>query len=102
MEVFDAIDRARQYIERVYRDDEVADILPEEVARSEDGKTWFITVGYTRPQRETLEAGIYPEWAKRFRILAGRPLEREYKVVSIDDPSGTVTSMKIREFSQAG
>ena len=73
--------KAMEYVKAVYDPSQVADLMLEEVERSEDGKHWFITLGFT-PR----EGGA-----------AGSTFERTFKVLKIVAETGEVLSMKIRK-----
>ncbi len=76
-----AVVKAMEYVKAVYEPSQVVDLMLEEVERSEDGKHWFITLGFT--PRDAASPGV--------------TFERTYKVVKIVVDSGEVLSMKIRK-----
>ncbi len=73
--------KAMEYVKAVYDSSQVVDLMLDEVERSEDGKHWFVTLGFT-PR----EAGS-----------AGGTHERTFKVLKIVAETGEVLSMKIRK-----
>ena len=74
--------KAMEYVKAVYDPSQVVDLMLEEMERSEDGKHWFVTLGFT-PR----EAGT-----------AGPASGRTFKVLRIVAETGEVLSMKIRKF----
>ena len=75
-----AVVKAMEYVRGVYDAADVGDLMLEEVERSEDGKHWYVTLGFTP------------------RVDASVSSERAYKVVKIVVDTGEVLSMKIRKF----
>ncbi len=73
--------KSMEYVKAVYESSQVSDLMLEEVERSEDGKHWFVTLGFT--PRET--------------GAAGAAHERTFKVLKIVAETGEVLSMKIRK-----
>ena len=74
-----AVVKAMEYVKAVYDTSQVGDLMLEEVERSEDGKHWYVTLGFSPGQ-------------------GGSAGERSYKVVKIVVETGDVLSMKIRKF----
>ena len=75
---------AVSYLSELYDDPKsLQDVLIEEIERSDDGRYWYVTLGYTRP--------------KLFDFFGARPLPREYKVFEIESATREVKSMKIRK-----
>lgn len=82
IDVKQAFEAAKTFYGTLYPD-RTGGVRLEEVEQSEDGGTWFITLGYEpKTVREILQAG--------------RPLKTEYKIFAIDATTGKVRSMKIR------
>lgn len=106
MEVKEAIRVAKKYVEDVYAEADICDVMLEEVKLSDDGQYWYVTIGFTRPALQRTEP--VPSQNENFenlrefrRLLAGRPLERDYKLVKVSDETGQVESMEIRSFLSA-
>lgn len=76
-----AVGKAMEYVKTVYDSSQLADLMLEEVERSEDGKHWYVTLGFT-PQGPA---------------SGGTTFERTYKVVKIVVDTGEILSMKIRK-----
>jgi hypothetical protein len=75
-----AVVKAMEYVRGVYDVSQVGDLMLEEVERSEDGKHWYVTLGFSPSATASASA------------------ERSYKVVKIVVETGEVMSMKIRKF----
>ena len=74
--------KAMEYVKAVYDPSQVADVMLEEVERSEDGKHWLVTLGFTPRESGTGSSTI----------------ERTFKVLKIVAETGEVLSMKIRKY----
>lgn len=101
IDVKEAIQIAREHVKTVYNDAGITDVMLEEVWLSEDRSTWHVTIGFSRPSRsnsqpspvqQALAASAYSA------LLSPTKLDRDYKEVQIESSSGTVLSMKIRNF----
>jgi hypothetical protein len=97
IEVKAAVGQAVAYLESItdlliQNGEQIQDLRLEETELSEDGKYWFITLGYDRP---------LPAHRDPLSILSGvgenRRYQREYRIFKIESDSGVVKSMKIRE-----
>jgi hypothetical protein len=86
-----AVARAMDYLKEMYQTEEFKDILLEEVDRSEDDKSWNVTIGFTRRQESTSGGPM--------ATLIGQSEEfkREYKVFQIDAETGQLRSMRSRK-----
>ena len=86
MDVKEASRIAKDYVNEVYREEEIADVGLEEVELDDAASLWKITVGFTRP------------WNTKNPVTTAlgvsRP-ERSYKVVRIDG-DGRVNSLTDR------
>lgn len=89
MQVKEAVEIAKDYVTDLFgADGTIAGVRLEEVDRGAQG-VWNVTIGFSRP---LVEAG---EWSSNF----GAPPAlgpRNYRVVTIDDKTGEVISVKIR------
>lgn len=105
MDVKQAIRIAKDYVESVYAEVGISNVLLEEVVPSEDGSKWHITIGFDRgfdrsSKQEQASSEESDMGMLEFRrLLAGRPLDRDYKRVTVDDETGEVVSMEIRSFA---
>jgi hypothetical protein len=93
IDVKQAVSAAAASLESIY-EQPVADLLLEEVERSEDGRYWLITLGFSKP---------LPAQANQLQQLSAqlRPPQRIYKLIKIDAATGEFVSMKIREAQAA-
>ncbi len=88
--VKDAVKVAIDYVQDLYADSNLRNLLLEEVEFSEVTNQWLVTVGFSLPEtNEESTSLIMPSK----RSLA---LSRRYKVVKIDATTGKPVSMKIR------
>ena len=86
MEVNVAIEKAKEHVREIYKDEPIVDIGLEEVEFKERDKVWAITVGFLRnwrPQENAISALAAPT--------------RIYKVVRIRDKDGSLQSLRNRE-----
>jgi hypothetical protein len=86
MNVKDAVRAAKQYVAELFADEGLSDLGLEEVEFDDAAKVWKVTIGFSRPWDRT----VTPLTA----IARGGSLPRSYKVVRIDDATGTVKSVK--------
>lgn len=86
MNAKEAKEVARDYLIDLFADEEVMNIGLEEVVHHQDAQEWRITYGFVRAWDKQGQMGI----------KMGLPVPRSYKVVSIDDSSGKVISLKDR------
>ncbi len=85
-----AVKVAIDYVQDLYADSNLRNLLLEEVEFSEATNQWLVTVGFSLPEtNEESTSLIMPSK----RSLA---LSRRYKVVKIDAATGKPVSMKIR------
>ena len=92
---------AFDYLNKLYDSIQLEDELLEEVALSDDGSYWYVTVGFLRPV-----ASILSPLEKMMDTVTPKPnpqnlfkqlkYQREYKVFQIDSSTGQVRSMKMR------
>ena len=92
MDVRAAARTAKAYIAEVFADEEIDELGLEEVDFDDRSNLWKITVSFLRPRGEMdrfqAAATGYP---------AGTPtMRRSFKIVNIDDGSGSVVSVKHR------
>ena len=92
MNVKDAVHKAIEYIADIFESEHLENIGLEEVYLNENDNIWEVTVGFSR------------SWDHPRNALLGvqslNP-KRQYKIVKIDNESGEVKSIKIREISDA-
>ena len=92
MNVKDAVHKAIEYIADIFESEHLENIGLEEVCLNENDNIWEVTVGFSR-------SWDHP----RSALLSVQSLnpKRQYKIVRIDNESGEVKSIKIREISDA-
>ena len=83
MDVKEATNKAREYVSEVFAGEEISQLGLEEVVHDPDAKQWRITFGFARP------------WDRQNTVAVNMGLKtsRAYKVVSIDDDSGSVIGL---------
>jgi hypothetical protein len=80
-----AVSNATEFIQQIYGQYKIKDVLVEEIEFSEPANQWLVTIGFAQKKdQESL-------------IVSGKGEERKYKIVHIDAQSGKAISMKIRE-----
>lgn len=97
----EAIQIAKKYVRDVYDEsgEPISDIGLEEVTRSDDGRVWLITVGFTLPDKRRQQAALNENLGTFLGGLA--TLTRQYKVVHIDAETGEPLMMKIRQINDS-
>ncbi len=93
----DAVKIAKQFITEVYAHagEELQEVGLEEVDRTEDGREWLITIGFTSDKPGARKLNLEHSLG---RFVGGlSTLTREYKVVHIDAETGEPRTIKIRE-----
>jgi len=94
MNVKDAVRKAMEYVTEVFKSENPENIGLEEVILNEDENIWEVTIGFSRPWD-------YPQSGLFMGGLQPQNPKREYKIVRIDNKSGEVKSIKIREIQNA-
>ena len=95
MDVKECAQAAKRYIAEVFADESISEIRLEEVVIDDPSGVWRITVSFLRP---VAAPGRSPTEALALGLggaLASRPLERDYKIVEIDD-AGKLRAVKHR------
>ena len=95
MNVKEAVSAAKASIAELFGGQIVSDPLLEEVEFAHDSNVWRITIGFLRMP----EIPCRPEAPAPLGLLTYTP-RRAYKVVSIENDSQRVISVKDRELSQ--
>ncbi len=85
IDVKEAVKISREYIQELYRADEIRDLSLEEVEIAEDEKFWLVTIGFTKQMSQPLNP---------MEAMSGPKYARFYKELKIDSESGHVRSMK--------
>lgn len=90
MDVADAVRIAKEYLRRVYADEEIRNLGLEEVEIDDKTNEWLITLGFSRKWD-------YRQSSSPFTDMYKSPeLNRSYKTVRLKADSGDVTSVKDR------
>lgn len=84
MDVKEAVQIAKEYLDDLYDGEDITDIGLEEAVFNNELDNWDITIGFSRP------------WDTRNSVVTALRLRRSYKVVSIDDATGQVKSLTDR------
>jgi hypothetical protein len=88
VDVKQAVQSAESYARELFGDADLRHLRLEEVALSDDGQRWNVTLGWVEPA--VVQPGI---------VLNGsvQKLPRIYKLFEVDAESGQVSAMKIRD-----
>lgn len=101
MNAKEAVAAAKTYVEEMFADEQITDLGLEEVEFEDATNCWRITVGFSRPQiAETYNKNPFNELRKGgslIEMMREKALSRSYKVVTINDNSAQVVSVKNRE-----
>lgn len=91
MNVKDAVKTAIKYVADIFKSENAENIGLEEVIFDEQKNIWDVTIGFSRPWD-------YPkqEVFLGFQQQQDNP-KRQYKIVQVDNESGKVKSIKMRE-----
>ena len=101
IDVKEAVRMAKEFAQGIYENEKISQLGLEAVERSDDGRYWLVTLGFTRPWAP-------PAAPSRKHDASMSPLERvlngaqeskgrEYKVFRVDAHSGAVVSMEMFE-----
>lgn len=90
MDVREAVTKAKAYLAELYLEETISNVGLEEVERDDQTKAWNITIGFSRP---------WDEPRNPFAAITKQPsfLKRSYKLVRVDDATGTILSVKNRD-----
>ena len=92
IDVKQAVSTAVEALKNLYG--ELSDLLLEEVDRSDDGKYWLITLGFSSPNQVPQGNPLNPLLQLGATL---RPPIRIYRVITVNADTGEFVSMKIRE-----
>ena len=87
MDVKDAVRTAKAYLVDLFQDEQITNVGLEEVVFDEASATWRITIGFSR------------SWDLKGPLsvtMAGASPDRSYKMLSINDATGKVESLRDR------
>lgn len=89
MNVKEAVKIAIEYVADLFSSEKPENIGLEEVILNENDNSWEVTVGFSRPWDHP-KAGI-------IQTIQSLNPKRQFKVVKVDNESGEVKSIKMRE-----
>lgn len=87
IEMKKVVKTAVQFLDNLYDQAELRNVMLEEIERSEDEGRWLVTLGFDYLQPFTSITDIINQ--------QGKP-QRVYKTIEIDDKTGEALSMKMR------
>lgn len=91
MEVKQAVLNAKQYVQDVFGGEKIENLGIEEVEFDDAAREWRVTLGFSRPWDKPGNALT--------ALLPGESiLHRSFKVVRLDDATGTALGVKDRRF----
>lgn len=85
MEAREAVKQAKLYLADLLQDEQPSNIGLEEIEK--EGAIWRVTLGFSRPWNQ----------ATLFSPPGGKPTGRSFRMLTIDDKTGEVLSMKKHE-----
>lgn len=100
IDVKQAVKLAKEFAARLYEDERISRLGLEAVDRTEDGKYWTVTLGFSRPwsARKARKQNIFQSPLEQALSESLEPQTgREYKVFRVDAYSGAVVSMEMAE-----
>lgn len=103
MDVKEAVQKSINYVKEVFAAEKIQNIGLEEVEFNEYDNIWEITVGFSRPWDFPQPNSLVARLQQNIGVgdgLAPSP-HRQFKIVQVDNQSGKVKSVKIRELKDA-
>ena len=87
-----AVQAAKDFVQRLYSEEELRQLRVEEVESADDDAKWFITLGWVEPAvRKVGGSNLFPTSAE-YQVSP-----RVYKKLIIDANTAEVESMKMRD-----
>ena len=86
MDIKEAVQTAKNYIDELFTDETIANVGLEEVEFNNTSNNWEITIGFSRPWQTNTVA----------TALGNKLPARSYKLVCINDDDGRVVSLTDR------
>lgn len=93
MDVQDAIKAAKDFARIVFADEDVAQLRTEEFEFDAERDAWLVTLGLMRPAIDTRAGQIAT-------MLGNTAYKRSYRVFAVNDKSGQIESVKIKQFDE--
>lgn len=88
MDVKEAVSTAKSWLVRTLADESISNLGLEEIEFDDHEHSWKITLGFSRPWNTVRNA---------LTAISGEPaIRRAYRVLTVDDITGKVQSMKKR------
>ena len=91
MDVKEAVQKAVIYVADLFSRESPENIGLEEVELDSSAGEWKVTIGFSRPWNTSSNIGLLGG------ALQGPTTQRQFKVIRINNETGEVTSIKIRE-----
>lgn len=89
MDARQAVNAAKLYILDMLRDEDPSNVGLEEIEFDQETNSWLVTIGFSRPWNSVRDSAS---------LLTGQPsVKRAYRVITINDGSEQILSMKRRE-----
>ncbi|GIQ73345.1 hypothetical protein [Bradyrhizobium sp. RD5-C2] len=94
MDVKDAVNTAKNWVQEILADEDVQNVGLEEVEYNDEDHVWDVTIGFSRRWNTPKDSQLTGLAAA---LAVTQPaLKRAYRVISISDLDGKVVSMKRR------
>lgn len=100
IDVKQAIKLAKEFAAMLYEPEQISQLGLEAVERTEDGKHWLVTLGFSRPwsrPRRRRQDPLKSPLEQALEYSTQIQKDREYKVLRVDAQTGEVVSMEIFE-----
>ncbi len=99
IDVKEAVRLAKEFATGIYEKEKISRLGLEAVERTEDGRYWLVTLGFSRPwttPRSTQRQDpLRSPFEQAFHESRKPMVEREYKVFRVDAQSGEVIGMEM-------
>ena len=98
IDIKEAVQRAKEFATALFESEKILKLGLEAVERSEDGRYWLVTLGFTRPHlfsvpKKTRSLSAFDELLPRSEAQP----KREYKIFRVDTHSGEVIGVSLFE-----
>lgn len=98
IDIKEAVGRAKEFATTLFESEKILKLGLEAVEKSEDGRYWLVTLGFTRPHLFLVPKKTRPLSALDQILPRPEPQpEREYKVFRVDTQSGEVVGVRLFE-----
>ena len=99
IDVKQAVKLAKEFAKGIYESEKISQLGLEAVERTEDGKHWLVTLGFSRPwtapRSIKRQDPLRSPFEQAFHESRAPKVEREYKLFKVDAQSGTVVGMEM-------